>query len=283
MAFETKEINLSMNRIDDPFMHPDFVSGSALTANVYTVTGVTNADGSPRQLSIGQLVMALCLARASELEAQIITLMEEMNETSTQLEALTEIEEGVVLFEDGVAKLTDLFIKGTRTKYEGYSYYSFLKDDMGMDVQEAMDAKELYYRVQAELAEVQTDSDEYRALIQINTNLLPIWQDITVDFNLNNYFTVYDGKRYSYYGFLHGTKDDTSGIMGMGMTNITELMDAGSLITEIEAKMDELNSFSQQKMIELQSLTNKRDQSYDMISNILKSLHTTLIGNVNNM
>lgn len=286
MAFETKEINLSMNRIDDPFMHPDLVSGSALTANVYTVTGVTNADGSPRQLSIGQLVMALCLARASELEAQIITLMEEMNETSTQLEALTEIEEGVVLFEDGIAKLTNLFIKGTGTKYDwGYSYYDFLSLAMGMDVQEAMDAKELYYRVQAELAEVQTGSDEYRVLIQINTNLLPIWQDIpeTGNFNLENYFIVYDDMRYSYYEFLHGTKDDASGVMGMGMTNITNLMDAGSLVTEIEAKMDELNSFSQQKMIELQSLTNKRDQSYDMISNILKSLHTTLIGNVNNM
>ena len=36
-------------------------------------------------------------------------------------------------------------------------------------------------------------------------------------------------------------------------------------------------------MIELQSLTNKRDQSYDMISNVLKSLNTTIIGNINNM
>ena len=47
--------------------------------------------------------------------------------------------------------------------------------------------------------------------------------------------------------------------------------------------MDELNTFSQQKMIELQSLTNKRDQSYDMISNILKSLNTVLTGTVGNM
>ncbi len=54
------------------------------------------------------------------------------------------------------------------------------------------------------------------------------------------------------------------------------------LITLIESKMDEKNSFSQQKMIELQSLTNKRDQSYDMISNILKSLNTTMTGIVNN-
>jgi len=36
-------------------------------------------------------------------------------------------------------------------------------------------------------------------------------------------------------------------------------------------------------MIELQSLTAKRDQSYDMISNVLKSLSTVMTANVNNM
>ncbi len=199
--FITKRINLSMNRIDDPFDHPDLVSGSALTANVYTVTGVTNADGSPRQLSIGQLVMALCLARASELEAQIIKIMDEdMNKVSAQIEALTEIEEGLV--------------------------------------------KDL-------------ESEERNLTLDLMGPTIP-----------------YDGGKPTYYDFLTGT---------MGMSGITRYMKIEDLITEIEAKMDELNSFSQQKMIELQSLTNKRDQSYDMISNILKSLHTTLIGNVNNM
>ncbi len=55
------------------------------------------------------------------------------------------------------------------------------------------------------------------------------------------------------------------------------------LITAIESKMDSLNSFSQQKMIELQSETNKRDQAYDMITNILKSLNTVQVGIVNNI
>ena len=47
--------------------------------------------------------------------------------------------------------------------------------------------------------------------------------------------------------------------------------------------MDSLNTFSQQKMIDLQSQTTKRDQAYDMISNVLKSLNTVLVGNANNM
>lgn len=192
---KTVELNLSMNRIDDPFNHPDQVSGSALTYRVYTFEGVTNEDGSLRQLSIGQLVMALCLARASELEAQIIELMEEMNKSSAQLEALTEVEEGLV----------------------------------------AVDDSQLATYVSGEVK--------------------------------------YDGKTYTYVAFLKS-------VFGITVPND---MTVGELITEVEAKMDELNSFSQQKMIELQSLTNKRDQSYDMISNVLKSLHTTLIGNVNNM
>ena len=59
--------------------------------------------------------------------------------------------------------------------------------------------------------------------------------------------------------------------------------DSTDLLTAIEAKMDAKNTFSQQTMIELQSLTAKRDQSYDMISNVLKSLSTVMTANVNNM
>ena len=47
--------------------------------------------------------------------------------------------------------------------------------------------------------------------------------------------------------------------------------------------MDSQNSFSQQTMIDLQALTAKRDQTYDMISNVLKSLYTTLASNANNL
>ena len=80
--------------------------------------------------------------------------------------------------------------------------------------------------------------------------------------------------------------DPASGVVpGLGLTDVPDAADSASeqLITDIEAKMDSLNSFSQQTMIDLQSLTAKRDQSYDMISNILKSLNTTLLANVNNM
>ena len=190
MAIGTVEFDLSM-------VSPE--SGEFLTARTYTVEGVENADGSLRQLSIGQLVMAICLNRASKLETDIIALMEEMSATSAQLAALTEIENDIL---DGGANMD----------------------------------------------------------------------------NINTSHVTYDGRDYTFYDFLVN-------VMGFSSSDVpTGFADASNtdLITEIESKMDEKNSFSQQKMIELQSLTNKRDQSYDMISNILKSLNTTMTGIVNN-
>ena len=190
MAIGTVEFDLSM-------VSPQ--SGEFLTARAYTVEGVENADGSLRQLSIGQLVMAICLNRASKLEADIIALMEEMSATSAQLAALTEIENDIL---DGGANMD----------------------------------------------------------------------------NINTSHVTYDGQDYTFYDFLVN-------VMGFSSSDVpTGFADASNtdLITLIESKMDEKNSFSQQKMIELQSLTNKRDQSYDMISNILKSLNTTMTGIVNN-
>ena len=190
MAIGTVEFDLSM-------VSPE--SGEFLTARAYTVEGVENADGSLRQLSIGQLVMAICLNRASKLETDIIALMEEMSATSAQLAALTEIENDIL---DGGANMN----------------------------------------------------------------------------NINMSHVTYDGRDYTLYDFLVN-------VMGFSSSDVpTGFADASNtdLITLIESKMDEKNSFSQQKMIELQSLTNKRDQSYDMISNILKSLNTTMTGIVNN-
>ena len=200
MPFTTHTIDLLVNdpshktRIQDHFAEGQ----TSLTANYYTVPGVTNPDGTPRALSIGQLVMALCLQRATELEAEIIKIVEDLNKTSEDLERLTEIESTIVNATDSSVNLKTTKLKGT-----DISYYDFLTNS------------------------------EY----------------------------------------------------GMGLKNVPETANSSSeqLITDIEAKMDSHNSFSQQTMIDLQSQTAKRDQSYDMISNILKSLHTTLMTNVNNI
>ena len=198
MAIGTVEFDLSM-------VNPQ--SGEFLTARAYTVEGVENPDGSLRQLSIGQLVMAICLNRASMLERQIIELMDEMNTTSQHLADMTTIEKAVIddfsSNQNGHAyDLNNVSITSSTDTVQ------FLRD------QGVLNSSQVYVR---------------------NDSILSV-ADIMYD----------------------------------------------DFITEIESKMDEKNSFSQQKMIELQSLTNKRDQSYDMISNVLKSLNTTMTGIVNN-
>ena len=198
MAIGTVEFDLSM-------VSPQ--SGEFLTARAYTVEGVTNADGSLRQLSIGQLVMAICLSRASKLEADIIALMEEMSTTSAQLADMTKIEQAVI--DDFAAN------------QNGHAY------------------------------------DLNNVTVTSSTSAVQLLRDLEVINSSQTY-----------------VRNDS-------ILSTADIM-YDDFITQIESKMDEKNSFSQQKMIELQSLTNKRDQSYDMISNILKSLNTQLIGNVNN-
>ena len=198
MAIGTVEFDLSM-------VSPE--SGEFLTARAYTVEGVTNVDGSLRQLSIGQLVMAICLSRASELETDIIALMEEMSTTSAQLADMTKIEQAVI--DDFAAN------------QNGHAY--------NLD----------------------------NVTVTSSTSAVQLLRDLEVINSSQTY-----------------VRNDSI------LSNADIMYD--DFITQIESKMDKKNSFSQQKMIELQSLTNKRDQSYDMISNILKSLNTTMTGIVNN-
>lgn len=216
MAFNTVEFDLSLRSLD---------TGRFITGKAYTVAGITNEDGSPRELSIGQLVMAICLARASELEVGkydrtsgkyvdgIIPLMEDMNSTSAKLEAMTEIEQTIVTW------------AGNQTTSNSYNLSS-----------------------------------------------------ITIATGTYAGTTFYDFLTKSTYGL----NVDLNGESTVWINTTGQNLMYDDFVSTIESKMDELNSFSQQKMIELQSLTNKRDQSYDMISNILKSLNTTMIGNINN-
>lgn len=190
MAIGVDQIYLSMQNTD---------TGEYLTANVYTVDGVYEIDGkTPRLLSIGQLVMALCLQRAAELETDIIAKMNTLENTTEQLELMTQIENDIL---DGGANMDN--INTSRVNYKGrnMTFYDFLVNEMEMDGVPS--------------------------------------------------------------GFVSASDTD--------------------FLTALESTMDSKNSFSQQTMIELQSQTTKRDQAYDMVSNVLKSINTVLIGNANNL
>ncbi len=202
MAFDIDTIDLTM---------ADQSTGMYLTGNVYYVDGVTDANGVNRPLSIGQLVMAICLERAAEMEANIVSLMNTMNTTSEQLAALTEIENDVVNYKNWpvyTLSASTITSDPANGAYGGKNYKEFLQS---MEV------------IGSDISYIRNDSVQSAADI------------------------IYS-----------------------------------EFVSKIESTMDSKNSMNQKDMITLQSMTNKRDQAYDMISNILKSLHGTIIGNVNN-
>ena len=56
-----------------------------------------------------------------------------------------------------------------------------------------------------------------------------------------------------------------------------------TLIDSISDKMDALNAINNDQLIQMQSVTAKRDQAFDLLSNILKSFTAQLLGNANNL
>ncbi|MBQ9368382.1 MAG: hypothetical protein IJT83_11415 [Victivallales bacterium] len=171
--------------------------------NLYTVEGVKDADGSLRKLSMGELVMVVCLAKAAEKEAAIIDLMKTMSDNTATLEGLTDIETKL-LAGVNITTITGSYL------YDGVTY---------------------------------SNAVDFLAAAGVT-------------------FTI------------AATAPNVPGTLDTPLDEV---------LTQIESKMDSLNSFSQQKMIELQSETNKRDQAYDLITNILKSLNTVEVGIVNNI
>ena len=198
MAIGVDQIYLSMK-------NPN--TGEYLMADVYTVEGVTNADGSPRLLSIGQLVMALCLKRAHDLEMGY-------NDSITGQHV------------DGVVEIMN---------------------------------------------SLENNTEILECLTKIETETLD------GDVNLKTKKLTFQGEEMTYYEFLTGYTTIESVPEGTVNSSSSEFISA------LESEMDSKNSFSQQTMIQLQSQTTKRDQTYDMISNTLKSLNNVLVGTANNM
>lgn len=208
--FETDSVRLSMRSPE---------TGRYLKANVYTLAGVENEDGSLREMSIGQLVMAVCLSRATELERKIVALMDDMAINTDNLDALSRIEEWLVGGKSDTAAWTE------ETVYDA----SFGK---------LPDGEKVVFHEQDAAGNIR--------------------ETITTD-NINDVFArigvTYDGVKTT----------------------------VGDVIGALEEKIDAFNTVSQEQLIEMQSLTSKRDDTYSLVSNVLKSLYTVLTGNANNL
>ena len=185
MDFTTDAVRLSLRNAE---------TGKPLEANVYNVQF---NDGTSRVMSIGQLVMAICLARATEMESKVVDIMGGMANTTANIEALSDVEAKII--DQDTANLAKITGSWTVVNADGVNVLC-------------------------------TTADSVLAALDVNL----------------------------------GTTVDT-------------------IIDNIEAKLDTMNTTSQEQMITLQSQTNKRDQSYEMISNVLKSMYTVMSGIVNNV
>ncbi len=302
---------------------------------MYTVPGVVDEEDRPRPLSMGELVMVVCLERATALENDILAIMAEMNYNTEALNELTSIEEQLV---NGKAPKD---IKGP-FYYQGVKYETIeaFLEALGISnlasVKEALAVLEELKTKLAdttvnvwEIGPISFQGKTYANINDFCNSLNGEFTDWTDAFNAIAEFDQLEGKDGNV--SLMGQGDLVQKLHDMGMisqavyfvwlpltvgiggtvsvesahasfnkalraayqdeiakenTRVQDILDGKNnddLISQIETKMDSMNSFSQQKMIELQSCTNKRDQSYDMITNILKSLNSTLVGNANNL
>ena len=197
-TFETGKTVLTMR---------DSETGRILTANVYYVEGID------APLSMGQLVMAICLSRANDVETELVAKMDEVDRASEKIAALTSIQQELVNWYD-THTVSDLF-----------------------------------------------------------------------DFTLTSGWTFdYDGKTYdnaTWRRFLV----ETCEMENVDLLNKDSLAheEVEDLINTVGDKMDAYNSVSQSTLIKIQSLTSKRDQSYDLVTNVLKSFNTQLMGLANNI
>ena len=298
-----------------------YVNGDTIKGNLYTVEGVTDpSTGELRQLSMAELVMVICLARAAEKEKAVIDLMKTMSDNTAALEALTEIETkllngqslntisgdwtyngkhytradsllgalGVVSIDDNKAKnleslqaVADVLSDGTSVFTEGwYKWDGYYRNKYGI-LSESGSLAGTYNARTAEDAYAQAAmlSGENRPLTAEEKTALTGFgvSDEVLDMTADQ--ASYALEQLYYNGTVKAKIQER--IQQMPIMNGTVTTE--QLITDIESKMDSLNSFSQQKMIELQSETNKRDQSYDLVTNIIKSLNTVEVGIVNNI
>ena len=190
------------------------------TANVYFVPGLG------RELSIAELVIAICLDRAADIEAKVVDVMEQMSESTKKIEDLTWVENILVGFID----------TGMSAK----------KVDGGPDF-------ELY-------------ACEWYSLIGADPSKLPegCWGYANV---------TPDGGFGRWTDWLVNVCDVEFPFDGLTWKNYTA-DEIDKICSAIETKLDALNTTSQETLIQLQSLTNKRDQTYDLITAMTKNTLT---------
>lgn len=131
-------------------------------------------------------------------------------------------------------------------------------------------------------------TDKLKGLTDIQTALVDWFNEAGVDDRLNpgllDVSLAHDGKTYEGDGwrtYLVDVCEMLPSEVPMGDALTRDEVEA--LIDSISDKMDSYNAINNEQLIQMQSETAKRDQAYDLLTNVLKSFNTQLVGNANNL
>ena len=206
----------SVTTFDLSMTNPE--TGNPLVANLYHV------DGIARPLSIAELVMAICLDKATEIEEKIVGRMETLSRMTINLEALTEVQ----------TALTSLMVaKSPRPALE-------YVDDL--------------------------------------SNWNPAWGKGPFGLKLDWYDA--NGIRQTYPIETYPQLQQFLAPAGVSLDD--KLQTISELVQAVSSRIDELNTTNQKEMIDLQSDVAKRDNRYELITNMLKSIGSVNLNAVSN-
>ena len=273
-------------------------ASSSSPVAVYSYNGVDN-------LSMNQLMMAICLERGNQLELQTVELMEKMTDTTGRLKRLARLEEMVLEAQEAGTSL-DLSAK---VEVSGESPSKTVKevlDENGITIQFSGE------QGRSPLSGYQMyGSDISDAAMNTNIAMLNQLYATSVDTETREccFWMLWGGGSWmlsSSGDVVVAASTVTHSVKGLdeSLSQILEFLEAEAgvdvkwgreyassvssadmeqLLTDIEAKMDSLNTVSQEDMIDLQALVNKRDQTYTLLSNASKLMSNLSLSIVNNL
>lgn len=274
-------------------------ASSSSPVAVYSYNGVDN-------LSMNQLMMAICLERGNELELQTVELMEKMTDTTGRLRRLARLEEMVLEAQEAGTPL-DLTAKvevsgespsktvrevldenGITIQFSSEEGRSPLPGNQmyGSDVQDAALTPGLQTKLNVLLGtSVDTDTRDfcYWLLMGGLSWMLSFSGDQVVDADHCSLSVNGLEKALTQTLTFLEEKADVDVKWGREYASAVLGEDMDQLLTDIESKMDSLNTVSQEDMIDLQSLVNKRDQTYSLLSNASKLMSNLSLSIVNNL
>jgi len=174
-----------------------FQTTKSYSINVYSYNGATN-------LTLAQLLLAVCLYRANSMEQQTVDLMSKMSDNTNKLNNIS------------------------------------------------------------------TQADTLASV------------EVASTYNYTTQVTV-DGTSYTFWNFCVKYAGVSESDLPTGSNNCWNYDQRMTVYNLLKTKMDALNTISQEDMIDLQSLLNKRDQAYDLASNGSKVLMNSALSTANNV